>query len=57
MLNPLYPNIHKQILSTDLYTLPEKSGGENLFEDQSILPQVMILLINTLQSYDYVMIK
>ena len=32
--NPLSPNIHKQILQTDLYTLPYRTSWEKLIKDQ-----------------------
>ena len=35
-LTPLCPNIHIQILQTDLHTFPLRISWENLFEDQSI---------------------
>ena len=35
-LNPLSPNIHIQILQTDLYTFPWRMSWENLIKDQSI---------------------
>ena len=34
--NPLSPNIHRQILQTDLYTFPLRISWENLIKDQSI---------------------
>ena len=34
--NPLSPNIHIQILQTDLYTFPSWMGWENLIKDQGI---------------------
>jgi len=37
-LNPLSPNIHIQILQTDLYTFPLRISYENLIKDQSIFP-------------------
>ena len=33
-LNPLSPNIHKQILQTDLYTSPYRISWEKLIKDQ-----------------------
>ena len=33
-LNPLSPNIHKQILQTDLYTFPYRISREKLIKDQ-----------------------
>ena len=35
-VNPLSPNIYRQILQTDLYTFPWKLSWENLVKDQSI---------------------
>ena len=32
--NPLRPNIHKQILQTDLYTFPYRISWEKLIKDQ-----------------------
>ena len=37
-LNPLSPNIHIQILQTDLYTFPSRISRENLIKDQGIFP-------------------
>ena len=34
----LSPNIHIQILQTDLHTYPYRISWENLFKDQSIFP-------------------
>ena len=45
LLNPLSPNIHIQILQTDLYTFPYRMSKENLIKDQSIFPLVIILFI------------
>ena len=36
-LNPLSPNIHIQILQTDLYTFPSWMGWENLIKDENIV--------------------
>ena len=36
LLNPLSPNIHIQILQTDLYTFPYRMSKENLIKDQSV---------------------
>ena len=44
-INPLSPNIHIQILQTDLYTFPLRISKENLIKDQSIFSYVIILLI------------
>ena len=32
VINPLSPNIHKQILQTDLYTFPYRMSKENLIK-------------------------
>ena len=37
-VNPLSPNIHIQILQTDLHTFPSWMSWENLLKDQSIFP-------------------
>ena len=42
--NPLSPNIHIQILQTNLYTFPSRMSWENLIKDQSIFFLVIILL-------------
>ena len=44
-IKPLSPNIHIQILQTDLHTSPLTIGWENLIKDQSIFSMVIILLI------------
>ena len=44
-LNPLSPNIHIQILQTDLHTFTYRMSYENFIKDQSIFPLVIILLI------------
>ena len=36
LLNPLSPNIHIQILQTDLYTFPYRMSKKNLIKDQSV---------------------
>ena len=46
------PNIWMQILPTDLYTFLNRNGWENLIEDQSIFPLVIILSILTAFSLD-----
>ena len=43
--NPLSPNIHLQILQTDLYILPWRMSWENLIKDQAIFSYVIILFI------------
>ena len=45
LFNPLSPNIHIQILQTDLHTFPYRMCKENLIKDQSVFPLVIILLI------------
>ena len=45
MFNPSSPTIHIQILQTDLNTFPYWISWENLFKDQSIFPEVIILFI------------
>ena len=44
MFNPLSPNIHIQILHTDLYIFPLRISWENLIKDQGIFSLVIILL-------------
>ena len=44
-INPLSPNIHIQILQTDLYTFPLRMSWENLIIDQGIFSCVIILWI------------
>ena len=46
------PNICMQILPTDLYTFLNRNSWENLIEDQSIFPLVIILSILTAFSLD-----
>ena len=43
--NPLSPNIHKQILQTDLQTFPLRISWENLIKDRGIFSLLIILLI------------
>ena len=45
MYNPLSPKIHIQILQTDLNTFPYWISWENLFKDQRIFSEVIILFI------------
>ena len=45
VFNPLSPNIHIQILQSDLYTFPSRMSCENSIKDQGIFPWVIILLI------------
>ena len=42
--NHLSPNMHLQILETDLHTFPCRISWENLIKDQSIFSLVIILL-------------
>ena len=51
-LNPLSPDIHLQILHTDLYTFPLRISWENLIKDQGIFALVIILLILITFSFD-----
>ena len=44
MFNPLSPNIHIQILQTDLHIFPLRISWENLIKDQGIFALVIILL-------------
>ena len=52
----LSPNIHINILQTDLHTFPYRINWENLIKDQSIFPLVIILLILITCSLDCVWI-
>ena len=45
LINPLSPNIHIQILQTDLHTFPVRNCWENLIKDQGIFSVVIILAI------------
>ena len=54
VFNPLSPNIHIQILQTDLHTSPLTISWENLIKDQSIFSMVIILLILITLSLDSV---
>ena len=54
--NPLSPRIPIQTLQTDLHTFPARISLENLIADQSFFHQVIILLILTTFSFDYVLI-
>ena len=45
ILNPLSPNIHIQILQTDLHTFPLRISWENLIKDRDIFSLLIILLI------------
>ena len=55
-INPLSPDIHLQILHTDLYTFPLRISWENLKKDQGIFTLVIILLILITFSFDNVWI-
>ena len=55
-LNPLIPNIHKQILQTGLHTFRQRMSSENLFKDQGIFSLVIILSILITVSLDNVRI-
>ena len=55
-LNPLSPNIHMQLLQTDLYKFPLRISWENLIKDHGILSLMIILLILITQSLDIVWI-
>ena len=46
------PNFCMRILPTDLYTFLNRNSWENLIEDQSIFPLVIILSILTAFSLD-----
>ena len=41
-LNPLSPNIHTQILQTDLHTFPLRISWENLIKDHEIFSMTII---------------
>ena len=56
LFNPLSPNIHLEILHTDLYMFPWKTSWENLLKDQSIFLKVTILVILITFSLHYVLI-
>ena len=55
-LNRLSPNIHIQILQTDLHTSPLGISWENLIKDLAIFSMVIILLILITLSFDNVWI-
>ena len=42
-INSLSPNIHIQILQTDLHTFLYRISWENLIKDQSVIPYMIIL--------------
>ena len=50
------PNIHIQILLTDLHTFSHSISWENLLRDQSNFPLLIILLILITFSLDYLLI-
>ena len=52
--NPLSPNIHIQILQTDLHTFPLRISWENLIKHQGIFSFVIIFYILTTLSLDNV---
>ena len=54
---PLSPNINIPILQTDLHTFPLRISLENLIKDQSIFPEVIILLNLITFSFDNVFIS
>ena len=51
-INPLSPNIHIQILQTDLHTFPLRISWENLIKHQGIFSFVIIFYILTTLSLD-----
>ena len=55
-LNPLSPNIFIQILQTDLYTFLHWISWENMKNNQSIFPLVIILSILITLSLDCILI-
>ena len=55
-INPLSPNIHIQILQTDLHTSPLRISWENLIKDHGIFSMMIILLILITLSLDSVWI-
>ena len=56
LINPLSPNIHIQILQTDLNTFPSRIRWENFIKNQGIFSLVIILLILPTLSLDIVWI-
>ena len=44
LFNPLSPNIHIQILQTELYIFPLRKCWENFIKDQGIFSLVTILV-------------
>ena len=55
-INPLSPNIHTQILQTDLHTFPLRISWENLIKGHGIFSKMIILLIRRTLSLDSVWI-
>ena len=55
-INPTIPNIHIQILQTDLQTFPLEISWENLLKDQSIFSSMITLIILVTFSRDCVLI-
>ena len=56
LFNPLSPNIHLEILRTDLYMFHWKTSWENLLKDQCVFLKVIILVILITFSLHYVLI-
>ena len=56
LFNPLSPNIHRQILQTDLHTSPLRISWENLIKDHGIFSMMINLLILITLSLDSVWI-
>ena len=56
LFNPLSPNIHIQILQTDLHTFPYRISCKTLIKDHSIFSLVIVLLILITLSLDNVWI-
>ena len=55
-LNSLSPDIHIQILQTDLHTFSKRIIKENLIKDQSISPLVILLSFLITFSLNYALI-
>ena len=55
-INPLSPNVHIQILQTDLHTFPYRISLENLIKDQRFFPLVIFILLLISFSRDVVLI-
>ena len=56
VLTPLSPNIHIQILHTDIHRFPYRASWENLIKDQSIFSLVVMLFLLITFSLDNVWI-